>query len=90
MLKAWLGDLGDGKHDGGPNDPRICVIKVKALTAQYSISGRSAIGSAIEVAKGVVTGEAPAIAKLRRIEENELKQCESSSPQPRPEMIAKF
>ena len=20
-LKAWLGDLGDGTHDGGPNDP---------------------------------------------------------------------
>jgi general stress protein 26 len=22
-LKAWIGDLGDGKHDGGPEDPRI-------------------------------------------------------------------
>lgn len=29
-LKAWLGDLGDGKHDGGPEDPRISVIKVVA------------------------------------------------------------
>ena len=31
-LKAWLGDLGDGKHDGGPEDPRIGVIKVEAKT----------------------------------------------------------
>jgi len=29
-LKAWIGDLGDGKHDGGPEDPRIGVIKVNA------------------------------------------------------------
>lgn len=37
-LKAWIGDLGDGKHDGGQDDPRICVIRVKAITAQYAIS----------------------------------------------------
>ncbi|KAK4692693.1 hypothetical protein P7C71_g4561, partial [Lecanoromycetidae sp. Uapishka_2] len=29
-LKAWLGDLEDGKHDGGPEDPRIGTPLQKA------------------------------------------------------------
>ena len=28
--KAWFGDLGDGKHTGGPEDPRMKLIEVKA------------------------------------------------------------
>jgi len=74
-LKAWVGDLGDGKHDGGPEDPRIIVIKVKALTAQYAISRRTRVGGMIEVAKGMVTGEAPSVNKLRYLDESELEQC---------------
>ena len=75
-LKAWIGDLGDGKHDGGPEDPRVCVIKVKAVTVQYAVSLRTAIGGFTEFAKGVVTGEAPQVNKLRHLEESELEQCE--------------
>lgn len=29
-VKAWFGDFGDGKHDGGPDDPRMKLIEVKA------------------------------------------------------------
>lgn len=75
-LKAWMGDLGDGKHDGGPEDPRICVIKVNAKTVQYAVSRRTAIGSFTEFAKGVVTGEAAQVNKLRHLDEQELEQCE--------------
>ncbi|RMX73663.1 hypothetical protein D0869_13376 [Hortaea werneckii] len=71
-LKAWLGDLGDGKHDGGPDDPRIVVIKITSKTAQYAVSRRTAIGGAIEVAKGVLTGEAAQVNKLRHLDEQEL------------------
>ncbi|TID22231.1 U3 small nucleolar RNA-associated protein 22 [Venturia nashicola] len=74
QLKAWLGDLGDGKHDGGPDDPRIVLIKVKAVTAQYAISNRTAVGSLIEVAKGTITGEAAQVNKLRHISESEIQQ----------------
>ncbi|KAK5169119.1 uncharacterized protein LTR77_006428 [Saxophila tyrrhenica] len=74
-LKAWLGDLGDGTHDGGPEDPRIGLIKITSETAQYAVSGKTMIGSAIEVAKGVMTGEAPAVNKLRHLSESELKQA---------------
>ncbi|KAJ9621596.1 hypothetical protein H2203_007083 [Taxawa tesnikishii (nom. ined.)] len=75
-LKAWIGDLGDGTHDGGPEDPRICLIKVNTATAQYAISRQStSIGGFTEFAKGVVTGSAPAVNKLRHLDENEIKQC---------------
>merc|ERR1712113_1246379 len=58
-LKAWIGDLGDGKHDGGPEDPRIGIIRVKTSTAQYAVSNRTQIGGFVELAKGVASGEAP-------------------------------
>lgn len=50
-LKAWLGDLGDGKHDGSENDPRIGVIKITAKTATYAVSRSNAISRGIEVRK---------------------------------------
>ena len=78
-LKAWLGDLGDGKHDGGPEDPRIGLIKVKGLTAQYAISRKNLVTSTIEVAKGIVTGETPATNKMRYLSESELEQVRSGS-----------
>lgn len=74
-LKAWIGDLGDGKHDGGPDDPRICAIRVKAITAQYAISKKTPVGGFIEFAKGVATGEAPNVNKLRYLGEEEIEQC---------------
>ncbi|KAK4898549.1 BLI-3 blue-light-inducible Bli-3 protein [Elasticomyces elasticus] len=73
-LKAWLGDLGDGKHDGGPEDPRICIIKVNSKTAQYAVSRRTAVGGFAEFAKGVVTGETPQVNKLRHLDEAELNE----------------
>ncbi|KAL8966038.1 MAG: hypothetical protein Q9197_006209 [Variospora fuerteventurae] len=76
-LKAWLGDLGDGKHDGGPEDPRIGVIKITAQTATYAISEGSLVSRGYQVAKGTVTGQAANVNKLREITEEELQQCKS-------------
>lgn len=50
-LKAWLGDLGDGKHDGSENDPRIGIIKIKTKTATYAISRANPISRGIEVSR---------------------------------------
>ena len=80
-LRAWLGDLGDGTHDGGPEDPRIGMIAVKAKTATYAIVSQNIIGRGIEFAKGVVTGSAPNVNKLREISEEELKDCEFDTPE---------
>lgn len=76
-LKAWIGDLGDGKHDGGPEDPRIGIIKVNAKTATYAVADRSAVARGFEVAKGMVTGEAPNVQKLRELNTDEIQQCKS-------------
>ena len=77
-LKAWLGDLEDGKHDGGPEDPRIGVIKVNAKTATYAVSSKNILGRGYEVAKGTVTGQAASVNKLRELNEDELQECKSS------------
>jgi hypothetical protein len=78
-LKAWLGDLGDGKHDGGPDDPRIGVIRVKAITATYAVVRKSTIARGVEIAQGVVTGKAAQVNKLRELTEQEIETWRSSS-----------
>jgi len=77
-LKAWLGDLGDGTHDGGPEDPRIGVIKVETKTATYAVVRKGLLGRAKEMAQGVITGEAPSVNKLREISENEIQTWRTS------------
>ncbi|KAI1382683.1 uncharacterized protein F4822DRAFT_435359 [Hypoxylon trugodes] len=71
-LKAWMGDLGDGIHDGSENDPRIGIIRVKITTATYSVSDKTFVGFAAEVAKGTVTGQTANVNKLREISESEI------------------
>ena len=71
-LKAWVGDLGDGKHDGGPEDPRIGVIKVEMQTATYALARGTKASGMLEMAKGVVTGSAPKVNKLREVTEGEV------------------
>ncbi|KAI1759762.1 hypothetical protein GGR53DRAFT_523600 [Hypoxylon sp. FL1150] len=77
-LKAWMGDLEDGVHDGSENDPRIGVIRVKITTATYSISDKTILGFAAEVAKGAVTGQPANVNKLREISESEIQSWRTS------------
>jgi general stress protein 26 len=77
-LKAWLGDLGDGVHDGGVNDPRIGIIRVKMTTAHYAVSSKSILGQMAQVAQGVVTGKPASVNKLREISAEEVIQWRSS------------
>jgi general stress protein 26 len=78
-LKAWIGDLGDGKHDGGPEDPRIGVIQVKTNTATYALTRKSAVSRMADLASGIVTGNAPSVNKLREITQQEVETYRSSS-----------
>jgi len=78
QLKAWLGDLGDGVHDGGENDPRIGIIRVKMVTAHYSISSKNILGRVAEVAQGTVTGKPAQVNKLREISEQDVENWRSS------------
>jgi len=72
QLKAWLGDLGDGKHNGGPDDPRIGVIRVRTKTATYALAKKNVVGRAAEIAQGVITGKAADVNRLREINEGEV------------------
>jgi general stress protein 26 len=67
QLKAWLGDLGDGTHDGGPDDPRIGVIKVVAETITYAAARGNVVSRGVEMVQGVLTGEAAQVNKLREV-----------------------
>jgi general stress protein 26 len=74
MLKVWLGDLGDGKHDGGPDDPRIAAIRVKSDTITYSFYERGIVGRTAEIAKGAVTGDTPSFTTIRELSAAEIDQ----------------
>lgn len=73
-LKAWLGDLGDGTHDGSENDPRIGVIRVKMITTTYSLVAKNILSRAADVVQGAITGKPAQINSLRQISDAEVKQ----------------
>ncbi|KAJ5578401.1 Bli-3 protein [Penicillium hispanicum] len=75
-LKAWLGDMGDGVHDGGPNDPRIGVIKLEAKLATHVVSRKGILGRAVDTVKGAVKGDVPSINGIRELSQEELAECE--------------
>ncbi|KAJ6444403.1 protein bli-3 protein [Purpureocillium lavendulum] len=77
-LKAWLGDLGDGKHDGSENDPRIGVIRVKMLSTTYSLVAKNIFSRATEVVQGAITGKPAHVNNLREISQDEVKQWRAS------------
>ncbi|PKS07371.1 hypothetical protein jhhlp_005973 [Lomentospora prolificans] len=79
VLKAWLGDLGDGKHDGSASDPRLGLIRVKMDTATYSLSGKNLFSRAAEVVHGAVTGQPAHVSKLTEITDPEIKAWRSGT-----------
>ncbi|KAI1802353.1 hypothetical protein F4811DRAFT_405412 [Daldinia bambusicola] len=78
-LKAWMGDLGDGVHDGSENDPRIAVLRVKTSSVTYAITDKTIVGRVAEIAKGTVTGEPAGVNKLREITEGEIQQWRATA-----------
>lgn len=76
-LKTWVGDLGDGTHDGSENDPRIGVIKVKATTVTYAVAQGTFIGRGVEIVQGALTGKVANVNQLREISEQEIQQWRS-------------
>jgi general stress protein 26 len=77
--KAWLGDMGDGKRDGGPHDPRIAIILVEADSVTYSKKDRPAPLVLFEIVKAMLTGSPPKVADLRELGRDELNSRATSS-----------
>ncbi|KAG9303055.1 hypothetical protein G9A89_022144 [Geosiphon pyriformis] len=72
-IKAWIGDLGDGIHDGSASDPRISLIFVEAQSVSYSKKDRPTIVQWFNIVKGMVTGEPPKVTADRQLDQDELK-----------------
>ena len=66
---AWFGDLGDGKHTGGPEDPRMTLIEVKAKYIVYYVTDVGILGYAKEVIQANITGGVANTGKLRELKE---------------------
>lgn len=73
--KAWFGDLGDGKHDGSPNDPRMTLIEVKAKYVTYWLHQVGALGFAKEVVGAAITGKVANTGVTRELKEAELEKA---------------
>lgn len=77
-LKAWLGDLGDGVHDGSENDPRIGIIRVKTVSVTYSLVSKNLLSRAADIASSAVTGKPASPNTLREISEGDVRSWRAS------------
>lgn len=81
IVSAWFGDLGDGVHTGGPEDPRMSLIEVKAKYISYYKSTSGKLGSMAEIGTAVFTGNVAQTGDLREMHEDEIKQARSKDSQ---------
>lgn len=69
--KVWFKDEG-GERDGGPDDPRLCLILVDVQSAHYFKSDISRPRALFEVAKAFITNERPDVGRQERLSAREL------------------
>lgn len=79
VLRAWFGDLGDGKHDGGPDDPRLALIEVKSRYVAYWKATVGTLGFVKEVGVAAVTGQVANTGVQRELLESDLEQARRES-----------
>ena len=65
--RAWFGDEG-GEQDGTPDDPRMVLIGVDVELAMFLEINKPQPVVLFEVVKGIVTGKAPQLGEVERIE----------------------
>ncbi|KAG6885924.1 hypothetical protein C0993_007942 [Termitomyces sp. T159_Od127] len=75
-VSAYFGDLKDGVHKGDQSDPRISVIEVLPDEIRYWMPTKGAIGRAIEVGVGAITGKVSAPGEIRTLSGAEIKLVE--------------
>lgn len=56
-VSAWFGDLGDGKHNGTADDPRLALIEVKPRYISHWKPTVGALGFVKEVGVAALTGQ---------------------------------
>lgn len=74
-VSAWFGDVGDGVHNGGPEDPRMKLIEVQSKYVTYYKGQTGALGMMKEIGGAVLTGGVANTGDLRELHEDEIKQA---------------
>jgi len=74
-VKAWFGDLGDGKHDGSAEDPRMTLIEVKPKYVSYYLTKVGLLGYMKEIGTAALTGKVADTGVLRELSEKEIEQA---------------
>jgi general stress protein 26 len=69
--RAWFGKV-DDVRDGGPDDPRLALILVDADSVVYMKQEKPTPVILFQLAKAMVTGDAPDIGKVRELSGSEL------------------
>ena len=69
---AWFGDLGDGVHTGGPEDPRMALIELKAKYISYWKAQVGTLGFVKEVAQATLTGQVADTGVQRQLVEEDI------------------
>jgi general stress protein 26 len=78
-LRAWFGDLGDGKHDGGPEDPRMALIEVKSNYVAYWKATVGTLGFIKEVGVAAMTGQVANTGVNRQLLESDLQMARGNA-----------
>ena len=71
---AWFGDLGDGIHNGKPEDPRMAVIEVKTKYISYWKSTVTSLGFLKEVAQASLTGQVADTGVTRQLVQEDIEE----------------
>lgn len=80
MMSAWFGDLGDGKHDGTADDPRMALIEFQSRYAVYWLSTTSSkLGFLAEVGTAAYKGEVAQTGVTRELKEADLENARKES-----------
>ncbi len=64
--KIWIPDEG-GKRDGGPDDPRLVLIGVRAVAAHYMTVDKPQALVLFEIVRSKMTGKTPEMGQVKEV-----------------------
>ncbi|MHB1170179.1 MAG: pyridoxamine 5'-phosphate oxidase family protein [Longimicrobiales bacterium] len=70
--RMWFEKV-DEVRDGGPDDPRLALLRITAESVVYMKKDKSTPVVLFELAKGMVTGEQSDVGKMRELSGSELR-----------------
>ena len=78
VVSAWFGDLGDGVHSGGADDPRMCLLTVRPDRIVYYVNTKGKVARMADMATAVATGRVAQTGVLREIVGDAIEGARSS------------